>query len=132
VSLRLNLLYNWKDNADEGRTELQTKATSASTWWSSQQQQWQNWNSANPTQQFPPPPDYYCGNASTSGPPQYLCNTDPTQVPGPRYRLTAQNPPGPGSHPFQDGITLKMYNGACWEFHCLERRHRLGNKQPQL
>jgi hypothetical protein len=113
VTLRLNLLYNWQDNADEGRSELQAKAQLASNWWDSQKQQWQAYNAGKPTQQqFPLPPDYFCGNAGTSARPNYLCNTDPAQVPGARCKLTAQDPPPAGSRHFRDGITLKRYNGA--------------------
>jgi hypothetical protein len=104
--LTLNLLYNWKDNVDRAKVDIQRQANIAAQRWNSQYVAWQNYLAANPTSTQGLPRDLYCGGFPTG----WWCTYDPP-LPAHYCRFTAQDPPPAGAHHFRDAIALKRYNG---------------------
>ena len=80
--------WSWKRNITEGKSSLNSKSGTATSWWTSQKSQWMTYNLENPTTPVAEP-----GDRTYSG-------------------ITFSYTPTGSQKPLSDGIWIKLYNGA--------------------
>jgi hypothetical protein len=85
-------LWNWKANIQSGATIIGDKISIAESFWADQVEQWEQWNTDNPTQTVPEPAETTYGNATFS--------LSPTS----------------GEHSYADALAIKCFNGCAVHF----------------
>jgi hypothetical protein len=86
-------LWGWTNNLLDGLAQLNSKQSHATTFWSNQISQWQQYNNTHPSSPFPPPGSYYAGPACT-------------------FDYPVQS----GTYDYGQAEWIKEYNGAAVEF----------------